>query len=208
MPEMPFGSVIPIWPAVQGPALGYAQAPVSQSPQSIGPSVSTPQGTAVLSNATISGVPMGTTFPINAYGLSSPVAALAGLAPNTFLSLGSPLTGLDARFGIAAPALLAAVAMRRGQPLGPTSENEIEDFVYDALDLLSGGSDVDVRCEGGRVTLTGSVPHKRLKRDIGEIAWTIPAVNDVQNNIAIAARRRSRGHRENETPTVAARKQA
>jgi len=34
----------------------------------------------------------------------------------------------------------------------------------------------------------------------------MPGVNDVQNNIAIAARRRSRG--QSETPSVAARKQA
>ena len=45
----------------------------------------------------------------------------------------------------------------------------------------------------GRPTrIAGSVTHKRLKRDIGEIAWAIPIVNDVQNNVAIATRRRSR----------------
>jgi len=32
-----------------------------------------------------------------------------------------------------------------------------------------------------------------LKRDIGEIAWSIPGLNDVQNNITIATKRRSRG---------------
>jgi hypothetical protein len=206
MPEMPFGSVTPIWPAAQTPVFGYAQTPVPQSPQSIGAlPLPTSQAAAVLSNGTLSGVPVGTPFPINAYGLSSTVPVLAGLTPSALLSL----AGIDTRFNIAAPTLLAAVGMRRGQPLGPTSENEMEDFIYDALELLAGASDVEVRCEGGRVTLTGSVPHKRLKRDIGEIVWTIPAVNDVQNNIAIAARRRSRGQgRENEAPPVAARKQA
>ena len=111
--------------------------------------------------------------------------------------------------GITPSGLLAGVAIRRGQPQGPTTDNEVEDFIYDALELLSGTSDVEVRCESGRVTLTGSVPHKRLKRDIGEVAWTLAAVNDVQNNIAIVARRRSRGQgREAEAPTVASRKQA
>jgi hypothetical protein len=90
------------------------------------------------------------------------------------------------------PALLAAVAIRRGQPLGPTTDQEIEDFVYDALELLAGTSEVEVRCEGNRVTFTGSVPHKRLKRDVGEIAWAIPSVADVQNNVTIATRRRVR----------------
>jgi len=179
MHEMPFGSVTPvnpIWPAVNTPAFGFAQTPVPQS------------------------------SPFNAYGLNSTMPALPGLTPNTLLPFVSPFTGVDPRFGIAAPALLAAVGVRRGQPMGPTSENEIEDFIYDALELLSGTSEVDIKYEGGRITLTGSVPHKRLKRDIGEIAWSMPGVNDVQNNIAIAAKRRSRG--QGETPSVAARKQA
>jgi hypothetical protein len=95
--------------------------------------------------------------------------------------------------GITPQALLAAVAMRRGQPMGPTNDQDIEDFIADALDLLPGTSDVEVRCESGRATLTGSVAHKRVKRDVGEIAWAIPSVVDVQNSITIAARRRSRG---------------
>jgi hypothetical protein len=106
--------------------------------------------------------------------------------------------------------VLAAVAMRRGQPLGPTNDQEVEDFIYEVLDLLPGASDVEVRCEGGRVTLTGAVQQKRAKRDVGEIAWAIPPVTDVQNNVTIAARRRSRAQgRDSEPPTVVAgRKQA
>jgi hypothetical protein len=116
---------------------------------------------------------------------------------------GSPLMGTGTPgiaaivpvMGTPAPtagALVAAVAMRRGQPAGPASDAELEDFLYDALELMPATTDVEVRCEGGRVTLAGSVTHKRLKRDIGEIAWAIPIVNDVQNNVAIATRRRSR----------------
>jgi len=58
-----------------------------------------------------------------------------------------------------------------------------------------------VYCPGGTLlaTLTGSVAHKRLKRDIGEIAWAIPAINDVQNNVTISPRRRRVG-REGEPP--------
>jgi hypothetical protein len=83
--------------------------------------------------------------------------------------------------------------MRRGQPQGPTTDPEIEDFIYDALELLPGASDIEVRCEGGRATLTGSVQHKRIKHDVGEIAWALPILHDVQNNLVIASRRRSRG---------------
>lgn len=108
------------------------------------------------------------------------------------------------------PGLLAAVAIRRGQPMGPTNDQECEDFLYDALELIPGTSEVEVRCDNGRATLTGSVHHKRLKRDLGEIAWTIPALNDVQNNITIATKRRSRvGGRETESQTsTSGRKQA
>jgi BON domain-containing protein len=110
--------------------------------------------------------------------------------------------------GITAPALLSAVAMRRGQPQGPTNDHEVEDLLYDALELIPGAADVEVRCETGRVTLTGSVQHKRLKRDIGEIAWAIPALSDVQNNVTIASRRRGRGGREAEpSASGSARKQ-
>ena len=110
-----------------------------------------------------------------------------------------------------ATSLVAAVAMRRGQPQGPTNDQEVEELVYDTLELLSGAGDVDVRCESGRVTLSGTVSHKRLKHDIGEIAWAIPSLSDVANNITIASRRRPRPfQREREAEVAAApgRKQA
>ena len=115
--------------------------------------------------------------------------------------------GYEVPPGITAPALLAAVAMRRGQPLGPTNDQELEEFIYEALDLLPGTNDVEIRSEGGRATLTGTVPHKRLKRDVGEIAWAMPGVNDVVNNVNIAARRRSRGRESEPQPAPTGRKQ-
>jgi len=122
-----------------------------------------------------------------------------------------PLFGRpDIAVGVTAPALVSAIAMRRGQPAGPTSDQEIEDFIYDALDLFPGAGDVEVRCDGGRASLMGAVSQKRLKRDIGEIAWAIPGITDVQNNITIAPRRRSRAQSRDTEPSsvVAARKQA
>ena len=102
---------------------------------------------------------------------------------------------------VTAHALLAAVAMRRGQPQGPTSDQDVEEFIYDALELLSGAGDVEVRSAGGRVSLTGSVAHKRIKRDAGELAWAIPGITDVNNTVTITARRRSRTFtRETEAP--------
>jgi len=108
--------------------------------------------------------------------------------------------------------LVAAVAMRRGQPNGPTTDQDVEELIYDALELLPGASEVEARCEGGRLTLSGTVSHKRLKRDIGEIAWSIPSLVDVMNTVTITSRRRTRGfarEREGETTQVpAGRKQA
>ena len=103
-----------------------------------------------------------------------------------------------------APMLVAAVAMKRGQPQGPTNDQEVEEVIYDALELFPGAGDVDVRCESGRIILTGTVSHKRLKHDAGEIAWAIPVINDVQNNITIARRRSRSFSRESEQQPVAA----
>jgi BON domain len=70
--------------------------------------------------------------------------------------------------------------------------------------VFPGAGEVEVRSEGGRVTLTGRVQHKKLKRDIGEIAWATAGVNDVQNNLTITGRRRARGAgREQEQPSGA-----
>lgn len=140
-------------------------------------------------------------WPIDAYGYGYGGPFAAGVPR---------LAGAELMTGVTVPTLLAAVAMRRGQPLGPTNDQEIEDFAYDAFELLPGTNEVEVRCDGGRATLTGSVPHRRLKRDVGEIVWSMPSINDVQNNVTITARRRSRtGTREGESvPITGSRKQA
>ena len=105
-----------------------------------------------------------------------------------------PQLGVAAQSPVgSASTLVAAVAVRRGQPNGPTTDQEAEELIYDTLELFPGASDVEVRCEAGRVTLSGSVSHKRLKRDIGEIAWSIPSLVDVMNTVTITSRRRTRG---------------
>ncbi|MGH9176339.1 MAG: BON domain-containing protein, partial [Vicinamibacterales bacterium] len=160
-----------------------------------------------LTGATQAPQPAGTLSP-EAFGLGggSPSVVSPHLAmthPVGFTSAHGFITP-ESTAGWTHRALLAAVAMRRGQPMGPTNDQECEDFVYDALDLLSGTSDVEVKCEGSRITLSGSVSQKWLKRDLGEIAWAIPAVNDVQNNITLAVRRRSRAAQREGEPAQAA----
>jgi hypothetical protein len=182
MVEPLFGSGTSVWTGLPSPAFGWFQTSPTFGPRSTG---------------TMSGIPttaqttMGTSPASEAYVHALPL--------NAFTFSGAPI--------VTAPALLGAVAMKRGQPSGPTNDQEIEDFLYDAFELLTGTNDVEVRCEGGRVTLTGGVQHKRLKRDVGEIAWAIPTVNDVQNNVSIATRRRSRS-REGEPSNTPNRKQA
>jgi hypothetical protein len=225
MAEPLFGSVSQFWPAMPGPAFGFVQSPVlpgsrPMNPMSPGMGV---QGPGLFGGGMAPGMVPGMSasnpLPGDPYtyvggGMGTPIANVnaglsAAIVPGPIGTFPA-FTGTEIAVGVSAPALLAAVAARRGQPQGPTNDQEIEDFIYDALDLLPGASDVEVRCEGGRAIVTGSVPHKRLKRDVGEVAWAIPSLNDVQNNITIAARRRSRPQgRESEPSSVtAARKQA
>ena len=195
-----FGTAPPIWSAVPFPGPAWFQTPVAGgrpiaegmvSPQGFAAglhgAIIGPQGQSTVGNGMVSGG-----VPISAF---SPAVSLAGRQ--------------DMAGGVTATALVLAVALRRGQPAGPASDQEIEDFVYDALDLLPGSSDVEVRCDAGRTMLTGTVSQKGLKRDIGEIAWAIPGIKDVQNNITIAPRRRSRAqNRDSEAAAVAGRKPA
>ena len=189
MIEAPFVSVSPMWTA---PLAGAIQTPV-QTPINFGNAA---LGAAALGS---SPYPYFSGKPSVASGVNPAIVPM-GSFPQPGFAISEPAAVLTA------PALLAAVAMRRGQPQGPANDQEVEEFIYDALELLSGTGDIEVRCEGGRATLSGNVHHKRAKRDVGEIAWAIPAVNDVQNNIAIASRRRVRANRETETPGTPTRK--
>lgn len=187
MIEPLFGAGTPMWTsappaslAFQGP-LPIGSGPIG-TPMLFGPA----QAPSLTSAPQIGAASLTPTAPF-AYG---PPPSLVG--PPAFARPVSPYVGAEPPGAPTATALLTAVAMYRGQPQGPTNDQEIEEFIYDGLELLAGASDVEVRCEGGRVTLTGTVQHKRVKHDVGEIAWAIPAVNDVQNNVTIASRRRSR----------------
>ena len=207
-----FGSVSPpLWPAIPAPVYGYAPSPLASSQRfgTIAPGGSA-QGPASIGSYSAGPTLNGPAVDPQAFGgVFGGPNFLTGLSAvvSSPLASGVPALIAEGAVGVTAPALLTAVAMRRGQPLGPTNDQEVEDFIYDAFDLLPGTND-EVRVEGGRAVLSGSVPHKRLKRDLGELAWAIPALNDVQNNVTITARRRSRASREAENPPAAVRKPA
>ena len=194
MIEPLFGSGAPLWTTL--PPTGFAfQTPMAIGNGPIATPIFGPSGTPGLTN----GAPaLPAAVPPAAYGFGTfPLGSTA-----------FPFVSREFAGGLSASELLAAIAMRRGQPQGPTNDQEVEDFIYDVLEVLPGATDVEVRCEGGRASLSGSVQHKRLKRDVGEIAWAIPGLHDVQNNVTIASRRRNRaGAREAEAPAVQSRKQ-
>jgi BON domain len=190
MIEPLFGSASPMWVGIPYPGSVWPHSP--------------PQATLPFGGRAPTGPPVS---PLPTYG-SSPQMSEPYL-PQALTGYGAVTGSGQEVFAATAPAVVAAVAMRRGQPSGPTSDPDIEDFIYDALELLPSTNDVEVRCDNGRTTLTGSVHHKRLKREVGEVAWAIPGVSDVQNNVTIATRRRARtGPREAESqgPVAAARK--
>ena len=196
MAEPLFGTAPPIWSAVPFSGPAWFQTPLAGgrpiaegivSPQGFAAglqgAIIGPQGQGALGNGIVAGIPMpgpsrGEPYAFNRGIVSADtVPAVFGAGSSNLVStIGSypPVGGQDNAGGITAAALVLALALRRGQPAGPTSDQEIEDFLYDALDLLPGSSDVEVRCDAGRTTLTGTVSQKGLKRDIGEIAWAIP----------------------------------
>ena len=198
MNETIFGSATPVWTAM--PSIGLAYQPMSVGNRPIA---------APLFSSTA--IPGGIGSTLTGAGLSAQqnLAGSGYVAPYPFAPNPAPaLPGHDPNGLVTASSLLTAVAQRRGQPQGPVNDHEVEDFIYDALDLLPGTADVEVRSENGRVTLTGVVQHKRTKRDIGEVAWALPGLQDVQNNVSITPRRRGRAGREAEPPASAsARKQ-
>lgn len=152
---------------------------------------------------------------MSSYGLSGGFGQLApslGYATPGLSSVaaGNISTPFIVPGGVPASTVIATIAMRRGQPQGPASDQDVEELLYDTIELMPGAADVEIRCENGRVSLTGSVPGKRVKHDVGELAWAIPGINDVNNGLNIATRRRSRAlNREPEAqPSGPSRKQA
>src|SRR5262249_25861277 len=140
-----------LWSTVPVPGYSYFQTIPATHP--MGPAASSPLGVsqtpfaAVLPSAPIAG---------NASS-ADPTQSLSGswavAAPP--IGIGMPvLTAPDFATGVTAPALLATVAVRRGQPMGPTNDHETEDFISDALDLLAGDDDARMRCPAAGARLT------------------------------------------------------
>ena len=91
---------------------------------------------------------------------------------------------------------------------GIASDDQIRQLVYDSLDAdpaIPYDSDIHVEVTGGIVTLTGTVPNKRIKHAAGDDAWWIPQVIDVNNRLEVVGRRQ-RATGEGEAPAEAPRR--
>lgn len=190
MAEPFFGAGPQLWPAMPVPGFGYFSTMPGGRHSGGAPMTAPPFTGSAMAGAQPPEPAASMGGQWQTAGTGGPVGGL------------QPLLGFEYTGGITPQALLAAVAMRRGQPMGPTNDQEVEDFICDALDLVPGANDVEVRLENGRATLTGLVSHKRVKRDVGEILWAMPGISDVQNNITISTRRRTRSSREADTSSV------
>lgn len=74
----------------------------------------------------------------------------------------------------------------------PATDDEIRYFVEQALDndpTLPTHTQIDVQVNNGVVTLSGTVPNKRIKHAAGDDAWWVPQVCDVHNEINVVSRR-------------------
>jgi hypothetical protein len=75
---------------------------------------------------------------------------------------------------------------------GPMNDQEIKYFVENAIDndaTIPSNAMINVDVHGGVVTLTGTVPNKRIKHAAGDDAWFITQVTDVNNEINVTPRR-------------------
>src|SRR6516225_9570831 len=134
MVEMTFGSGSPMWTTMPSVGLPYQSMGLGGFP------ISTPAfGSPFLQSGG---------GAISAQGASAPggppnLTGTGFAAPHPFAS--NPWASQFAGEAgvVTASSLLALVALRRGQPHGPASDAEVEDFIYDALDLLPGAADVE-----------------------------------------------------------------
>jgi len=72
----------------------------------------------------------------------------------------------------------------------PTDDETVE-MTYDAIDndpLIPYDADINVDCDAGTVTLTGTVSSKQIKHAAGDDAWWIPGVDDVHNDLSVEIR--------------------
>ena len=137
------------------------------------------------------GMGMGQGFNPQAFG--NPYGFGGGFAP-TPVDLGWGLGGLRRWGGTYSPQFVMT---------GLPTDDETVEMIYDAIDadpVIPFDADIDVDCDAGTITLTGTVMSKEIKHAAGDDAWWIPGVDDVHNDLQVVSRRHERAavHREEE----------
>jgi len=121
------------------------------------------------------------------YGFQPGFGVGYGFQPGFGMGYGMPGYAMGpAGYGYA-PAMTGAV------PAAATDE-QIRDMVHDSLDadpIIPYDADIGVDVHNSVVTLTGTVPNKRIKHAAGDDAWWIPPVVDVENDLEVARARRA-----------------
>jgi hypothetical protein len=83
-------------------------------------------------------------------------------------------------------------------PIQPLDDDAIRELVFEMIDAdptVLPDVDVEIDVNAGIVTLKGRVPGKRTKHAVGEAAWWIPSVVDVNNQLQVSPRRERRSER-------------
>ncbi|MGH2448509.1 MAG: BON domain-containing protein [Chloroflexota bacterium] len=80
-----------------------------------------------------------------------------------------------------------------GNEKGPqeAGDEQLTHYLYDQIDAnpaIPDSANVQLHVNNGVVTLTGQVPTKRAKHAAGEVAWQVPAVADVYNQLEVTGR--------------------
>ena len=83
-----------------------------------------------------------------------------------------------------------------GYGWAPMTDDELGYFVEQSIDndpSIPADANIDVDVQDGVVTLTGTVPNKRIKHAAGDDAWWLPQVIDVHNTIQVQPRKQRAG---------------
>jgi hypothetical protein len=78
-------------------------------------------------------------------------------------------------------------------PMRTATDDQIKHMVEESLDAdpaIPFDADINIDVRNGVVTLTGTVPNKRIKHDAGADAWWLPPVVDVENELQVSRARR------------------
>src|SRR5262245_23045973 len=121
MPESLFGSVPQIWSPIPGAAFGYLHA-LPQGGQGLGALPSAVASPPVAFGGFMSGPPLAPAQPLSEMGQRIS-AAWPPVTPASFSAGNLPVApGVELVNGVTAQVVVATVAMRRGQPSGPTTD--------------------------------------------------------------------------------------